>query len=111
MDTLVTYREAIERVLTDCARIPYAYGEIHAETVFDRAADRYLVVNVGWQNGRRVHGALIHVDIVESRVWVQRDGTEDGIANDLVAAGIAKSDIVLGFQPAELRQHTDFAVD
>lgn len=39
-----------------------------------------------------------------------RDGTEYGIANELINAGIPKNQIVLAFQPADIRQYTEFAV-
>ena len=40
MDKLNEYRQIIERLLTECTRIPYAYGEINIETVFDRNSVR-----------------------------------------------------------------------
>lgn len=43
-------------------------------------------------------------------MWVQRDGTEYGVTNDLVEVGIVKSDIVLGFHEPSVRKHTGFAV-
>ena len=109
MDTLKDYQQIIERVLTDYAQIPYAYGEIETETVFDRVKDHYLLMNVGWDK-RRVHGCLVHLDIIDGKVWIQRDGTEDGIAIELEAAGIPKSQIVLAFRPPEIRQYTGYAV-
>jgi hypothetical protein len=78
--------------------------------VFDRDNDRYLIVSVGWQNVKRIHGVLIHVDIIDGKVWIQRDDTEYGIANELVAAGIPKDHIVLGFHAADVRPYTDYAV-
>jgi hypothetical protein len=110
MDTLTTYRQIIEKTLTEYANIPYAYGEIQTETIFDRINDHYLLVNVGWDNDRRVHGCLIHLDIINGKVWVQRDGTEEGIAGELEKAGIPKDQIVLGFRPPELRPYTEYAV-
>lgn len=110
MDALATYRQIIEQILTEYAEIPFAYGEVAAETVFDRERDRYLVMLVGRDGVRRVHGCLIHVDIIDGKIWIQRDGTETGIANELVRAGVPKNQIVLGFQAPELRQHTEFAV-
>jgi hypothetical protein len=110
MATLDTYRDIIERVLADYASVPYAHGDIQTETVFDRANDHYLLVNVGWERDRRIHGSLVHIDIINSKVWIQRDGTEHGIAHDLVDAGIPKSEIVLGFRPPEVRPYTEFAV-
>lgn len=110
METLERYRAIIESVLNQYTQIPYAYGDIHTEAVFDRINDRYLLVNVGWDRGRRVHGSLVHIDIVDGKIWIQRDGTEDGIANELVSAGIPRERIVLGFRPAEVRPFTEFAV-
>ncbi len=110
MDTLDTHRQIIQNVLTEYIRLQYAYGEIQNETIFDREADRYLVMSIGWQGVRRIHGCLIHVDIINDKVWIQRDGTEHGIAAELVAAGIPKDRIVLGFHSPEVRQHTNYAV-
>jgi hypothetical protein len=110
MDTLEKYRQIIETVLKEYARVPYAYGDIHTEVVFDRKNDHYLLVNVGWRNDRRIHGSIVHIDIIDGKIWIQRDGTEHGIANDLVKAGIPKEHIVLGFRSPEVRQYTEFAV-
>jgi hypothetical protein len=110
MGTIDHYSAIVERVLAEYARIPYAYGEIETETVFDAMSSRYLLVNVGWDKGRRVHGCLVHIDIIDGKLWIQQDGTEDGIALELEQAGIPKSDIVLGFRAPELRKYTDYAV-
>jgi hypothetical protein len=36
--------------------------------------------------------------------------TEEGVATDLLEAGVLKEDIVLGFRHPKIRQHTGFAV-
>ncbi len=59
---------------------------------------------------RRVHGCLIHVDIIDGKFWIQRDGTEEGVASDLLKAGIPPERIVLGFLSEELRQDSQFAI-
>lgn len=110
MDKLENYRNIIERILAEYAAIPFAYGEINSEAVFDRAKDSYLLMTVGWENDRRVHSCLVHVDIIDGKFWIQRDGTEDGIATDLEREGVPKSDIVLAFHAPELRKHTEYAI-
>jgi hypothetical protein len=110
MDTLNLYRDIVENTLMEYTRIPYAYGEIQTEAIFDRARDRYALINVGWDQGHRVHGSLVHVDIINDKIWIQRDGTEQGVAPDLVRAGIPKESIVLAFRPPEVRKHTEYAV-
>jgi hypothetical protein len=104
------YRQIIERVLTKYTEIPYAYGSMKSETVFDRTADRYLLLTIGWHGAKRIHGCLVHVDIIDNKVWIQRDDTEYGIAYELEEAGIPKQHIVLGFQMPEVRPFTEYAV-
>ncbi len=109
MDTLDTYRQIIQNVLKEYVQIQYAYGKIENEILFDREHDRYMVVSVGWQDVKRIHGCLIHIDIVNGKVWIQRDGTEHGIASELEQAGIPKEHIVLGFHSPDVRQYTEYA--
>lgn len=109
MDTLDTYRVIIREVLQEYLKLQYAYGDIQNELIIDCEADRYMIVSIGWQGAKRIHGCLIHIDIIEDKVWIQRDGTETGIANDLLAKGIPKDHIVIGFHDPEVRRHTDFA--
>ncbi len=109
MENLNTYRQIIENILSDYAKLRYAHGDIERQTVFDRAGDHYLLVSVGWDD-RRVHGCIIHLDLITGKVWIQRDGTEDGIAGELEEAGIPKDRIVLGFKRPEVRKYTEYAV-
>jgi XisI protein len=110
MARLEQYRHLIQRILTQYAQIPPAYGEIERQTIFDTERDHYQLVNTGWENHRRVYGCLIHIDIRDEKFWVQYDGTEAGVANQLVELGVPKQDIVLAFQSPFMRQLTEFAV-
>ncbi len=109
MDKLDSYRQIIEKILSEYAKLSYAYGDVQRQTVFDRAGDHYLLVIEGWDDGR-VHGCIIHLDIINGKVWIQRDGTEDGVAGELEQAGIPKDHIVLGFKRPEIRKYTEYAV-
>jgi hypothetical protein len=110
MDKLKKYQDTIEKVLLEYASIPYVNGDFKTEVVFDKERHRYLLVNVGWNGNHRVHGCIIHLDIIDEKIWIQRDGTENGIALDLEEAGISKKDIVLGFREPELRHYTGYAI-
>ena len=81
-----------------------------ASCTLSSATDPHLLVNVGWDDERRIHGCLVHIEILNGKVWIQRDGTEHGVAKALVQAGIPKDQIVLGFQAPERRKYTDYAV-
>lgn len=111
MDKLTAYRAIARDVLTPIAQRPYSTPAITHEAVFDSDNDRYLVMSIGWEGrSRRIHHCLVHLDIIDGKIWIQRDGTEDGVAYDLEAAGVPKSDIVLAFHSEEARPHTGYAV-
>ena len=52
----------------------------------------------------------VYVRVRDRKFWIEEDRTEDGIATDLVRAGVPKEDIVLAFHEPGMRQYTDFAV-
>src|SRR3954453_14885947 len=109
--TLTHWRQTIKRILADLAAIPFPdVVTMSAKTVFDESSDVYLVVVEGWQGVRRLHGCLVHVEIKGDKIWVQQDGTEDGVVADLLAAGVPRECIVLGFKSPQSRAFTQFAV-
>jgi hypothetical protein len=110
MAALNVYREAIEQVFSAWRDFLARDENVHMEMVMDRERDRYLLVEVGWENGYRVYAPLLHVDIIDDELWIQHDGTERGIAGELVAAGVAKDRIVLAFRPENQQGRTEFAL-
>jgi hypothetical protein len=110
MDKLENYRKIVEKIINEYAAIPFAYGEIESRTMFDREKDAYMLYSVGWDNRGRVHGIVIHIDIINDKIYIQHDGTEDGIATELEQAGVPKSDIVLAWHEPKLRKYTEYAV-
>lgn len=110
MDTLTADRELIEQILVEIARVPYAYGEIAIQTVFDRTHDHYLLMLVGRDGLQRVHGCLVHVDLAVGQFCIQRDGTEYGVARFLLDAGVSWDRIILAFRSLAVRPQPDVAV-
>ncbi len=110
MDKLENYRNIIEKIINEYAAIPYAYGDIESRTMFDREKDSYMLYSVGWNSRGRIHGINIHIDIINAKIYIQHDGTEEGVATDLERESVPKSDIVLAFHKLELRKHTEYAV-
>lgn len=62
------------------------------------------------QNGDRITGITVYVRIRDGKIWIEEDWTENGIATDIVRAGVPKEDIVLPFHEPKMRQYTDFAL-
>jgi hypothetical protein len=111
MDKLVHYRQIIQEILLAHSQIQPVFGDIEMGVLFDHERDRYQVMRTGWQEQRRIYGALIHIDLKGEKIWIQYDGTEVGVANQLTEQGIPHQDIVLAYHTPFVRQHGDFAVN
>lgn len=109
MDNVIEYRRIVRDLITAYAQFRPSVGDVEVEIVFDEANDHYELMCAGWNGPRRIHGSVLHVDIRDGKVWIQFDGTEDGIAEELVKAGIPRDRIVLAFKPPDVRKFTDYA--
>jgi hypothetical protein len=105
-----SYRAIVRDVILEFATHKPSHGDIATRAVIDEERDSYQVVDIGWQGKRRVFGVILHIDIIDDKIWIQYDGTEHGVATTLVEAGIPRAAIVLGFKPKHVRPHTQFAV-
>jgi hypothetical protein len=52
----------------------------------------------------------LHLDIIDGKIWVQYNMTEMPITQKLLAQGVAREDIVLGFQAPYAREYSGFAI-
>ena len=112
MGKLETYRTCVQEVIKKLASYKSLYGDaLEAQTIFDTIHDHYQLVRVGWPNKRRVYGCVVHMDIKDGKIWIQHDGTEIGMANELVELGIPKEDIILAFHASYKRPYTGFGVE
>lgn len=110
MEKIKKYRQIIQDILLEHASYKSINEDVEPQIVFDRERNHYQLIHVGWSNDKRVYGCVIHLDIKDRKIWIQHDGTEGGVASELVDQGVPKQDIVLGFHSAFKRQFTEFAV-
>ncbi len=110
MDKLTHYRQVINGVISNHAKYRPSHGQIETLPLCDVHNDNYLLLDLGWDKTGRVHSVAIHIRLKADKIWIEWDGTETGITDELLVAGIAKEDIVLGFYRPERREITGFAV-
>ncbi len=108
METL-TYQQLIQDILKNYANKHYQEGSVETQIICDSHNHHYLLLYIGWEGEKQIYGCPIHVDIKDNKFWIQRDFTEEGIANLLLEAGVNKQNIILGFRSPFNRQFTDFA--
>ena len=97
MDKIEKYRQILQQTVEKYASEPRRPEQVPLVPICDRERDNYLLMRVGWDNVGRAHHTLFHFRLKDGKVWIEDDGIERGIANDLLEAGIEKEDIILAF--------------
>ena len=111
MDTLNQHRILIKKILTDYAQTANKSPDgVETHLVFDEERDHYMAFRTGWWGKKRIHSAVIYVRLHNGKIWIEEDWTEEGIATDLLAAGVEKTDIILAFHHPTMRPYSEFAV-
>jgi hypothetical protein len=111
MDQLNHYRQIIQKILTEYQQWAAGANDVGVQQCvsFDPERDQYLWFAVGWQGKDRHFGVTVYLRIAQGKIWIEEDWTKQGIANELLAAGVPPEDIVLGFQHPSKRGLTEFA--
>ena len=97
-------------ILEDYTTVRYSNINAENKLIADRVNHRYQVVTIGWDKNKFVHDCPMHIDIIDGKVWIQRNMTEVELDDELAVFGVPKSDIVLGFLSPKMREYTDFAM-
>ena len=105
----MNYREVVQTILKSHAK-NRSNSQTEVQLIFDTERDRYQLLHIGWEDLSRVFGCIIYVEIKDGKIWIERDGTEIGVGNELVEVGVPKQDIVLAFHAPYKRKFTEFAV-
>lgn len=115
MDKLASYRNTIKEILTGYyemtvkGRLELNELESDNRLAFDEERDQYLWFCSGWKDKERIRHITMYLRIKDGKIWVEEDWTDLCVVDDLLAAGIPKDDIVLGFHHPSKRRFTEFA--
>ena len=111
MEKIKKYEKAINEVLLDYQkRFHISSQNITNYIVYDDKNHHYQFLWLGWKGDKHIFNVAFHIDILNDKIWIQKDNTETGIANLLTDKGILQKDIVLAYYSPAHRELTDFAV-
>ena len=80
------------------------------QMIMDEKRLHFQLVYLGWEGECYVYNNVYHLDIINEKIWIQKNETAENIAPELMKRGVPNTDIVLGLQPKEFRQYTGYAV-
>lgn len=112
MDKLANYRQIIQKILSEYRDWAAGADQIGVQECvsFDPVRDHYFWFSVGWNGKQRNFNITVYLRLEQGKIWLEEDWTKQGIANELLEAGVPPEDIVLGFQHPSKRPLTEFAI-
>ena len=116
MDSLEKYRQLIEQILQTYADLENSYDSGHEDDehtsylLFDHERDHYMLFRSGWQRYKPIRSAGIFIRLHNNKIYIEEDMTEDGVATELLEAGVPKEHIVLAFHHPTVREMGEFPV-
>ncbi len=66
--------------------------------IFDSDHDVYQWLKLGWKEMQRIFTVYVHIEIRHNQIWVERNNVEPNVVELLLARGVPKEQIGLGFQ-------------
>ena len=89
--------EIIEDVLREIAKNPPRIEDVQFRVILDRVDGFFEIKAIGWNSFGRVHGSIIHIDVIDDKVLIRHNGTELEIKDILIEKGIPRELIILDF--------------
>ena len=114
--TMSKYRTLIKQLLSEHAVLENGPGsllgqdDMETHILFDEERNHYMLFRTGWWRDRRIRTAGLYVRLTNGKIWIEEDRTPEGLATDLLAAGVPNEHIVLAFHHPDIRPFTEFAV-
>lgn len=112
MDKVANYKSIVRQLTIEIGKLgERPDNEVKNQIILDEEGGHYLLYFNGWRDSKRTYGCYLHIDVNDDgKVWVQYDGTDLRVAEQLLEKGISKFNIVLGFHSPIKRPDTGFAV-
>lgn len=105
MDRTSEYQQIIEHILHEHLEETPKQEDIETVAVIDQMRQHFMLVHMGWRLPRRIYGVIFHVWLKDGKFHIEQDGTEYGVARQLLDAGVPADAVVLDFQPPNVRHY------
>lgn len=111
MEKLTQYRRAIRDLLETYAQFkPSNVPNVENQVIVDPEETHFVLISFGFEGNYFHYGVVMHFDLKDGKIWVQANNTEWEVGEELMQRGVARADIVPGFQPKAYRTYSGYGV-
>ncbi len=105
MDKSIKYQEIIVNFLNEYANRNLAgWTDAKNMVVTDATNHQFLLMRVGWNKGKFYNYPVFHFNLIGGKVCVLSNQTDLPLDEELEELGIAKKDIVWGFEQTKAQR-------
>jgi len=112
MGKLEQYKTVILSIIEAHARNkPVNLENVDNQIIVGEKRGHYQLVSLGWEGRTFSYAVIYHFDLKpDGKVWIQANNTDIDVAEELTLKGVAREDIVVGFQHPAYRPYTGYAI-
>ena len=106
-----TYQTNIKAILEETAS--YYKGttnSLSVHSISDEKNNHFQLLMLGWDENNYIFQCLFHLDIIDSKIWIQWNDTAIPIEQELIKRGVSPNEVVLGLKHPKMRKFSDFAI-
>lgn len=100
---LKSYAQILSEVVREWGETGASLHPIDTEVICDLQSGNFLLIGVGWRKEARVHSMYFHARIREAKIWIEWDGIDPSIIEELLQRGIPRDAMVFGFLHPSMR--------
>jgi len=111
MDKVERYKNIVRSVIEDIVALrKQANSRIKGTAIMDEKRGHYLLYVDDWNDDQRSYGCYLHIEVAsDGKVWLQHDGTDLIVGQELLDKGVLKEDLVLGWIAPFRRADSSYA--
>ena len=110
MGKKLNYGRLLLEILTEKINLVKPASKLAEILVADNENGIFAWQAFGWADGERQSYQRFFARLIDNKIHIEEDWTEEGIATLLIEKGVPAKDIVIEFHPPEMRQYTEFAL-
>jgi hypothetical protein len=96
MDQAMNYADILTQVIHEEGKLQFSFQpELKTVSACDQETGQFLLIVVGWDKGHWQHSILFHAQLIDGKVIIEANNTED-VTELLIEAGIRAEDILSG---------------
>jgi hypothetical protein len=100
---LNSYVQTLCEVVREWGETGSSLHPIDSEIICDLQSGNVLLVGVGWRKEERIHNMYFHARVRQGKIWIEWDGIDPSIIEELLQRGIPRDIMVFGFLHPSIR--------